>query len=215
VNGRRVGRRPRSAVVAALVLAAGACAPFLHRNEGRPISSDDAAAPGSTARGVIVGAFVGGAAGVAIGRGMDEQARELQAAVPRATVTRVAEGIHVTLPLGLVYATDSDAVLPEGLLILQELATSLARHVDTQLLIVAHTDAPGEAGYNEDLSWRRADAASRYLVGRGVGPARIRAIGRGEAEAVATNGTQAGRALNRRMEIAIFTSRTERTVERE
>ena len=57
-----------------------------------------------------------------------------------------------------------------------------------------------------DLSQRRANAASAYLVARGVPSARIRTSGRGEMEPVASNATESGMQENRRVEIAIYAS---------
>ncbi len=83
------------------------------------------------------------------------------------------------------------------------LAGSLNDYPDTTIDVIGHTDNVGDAGYNQDLSARRARAVTRVLVSNGVGQSRLRAIGRGEAEPVATNQTEEGRALNRRVEIII------------
>jgi outer membrane protein OmpA-like peptidoglycan-associated protein len=61
----------------------------------------------------------------------------------------------------------------------------------------------GTSDYNQALSLRRATAAVNYLVAQGVAPSRLRAVGRGETEPIATNDTEAGRQSNRRIEIAI------------
>lgn len=159
---------------------------------------------GSTARGAIIGAVVGGAAGAIIGHQMDQQSKELEIAIPGAVVERVGEGMVVTFPSGLLYDFDSDAIRPEAGRNLRELATSLNKYADTDLLIVGHTDALGSNEYNQSLSVKRATSASRYLVLQGVDANRLQTSGRGEMEAVATNETEAGRQTNRRIEVAIF-----------
>ena len=58
--------------------------------------------------------------------------------------------------------------------------------------------------YNQSLSQRRADAAFAYLAAQGVASGRMHTSGRGEAEPVASNDTDAGRQLNRRIEVAIY-----------
>ncbi len=161
---------------------------------------------GSTARGAIIGAVVGGAAGAVIGHQMDKQADELMTEIPGATVERVGEGIQVTFASGLLYDFDSSAIRPAAGVNLQNLAASLKKYGNTDLLIVGHTDASGSTDYNASLSQRRADAASAYLGGQGVASARMHTSGRGELEPVASNDTEAGRQLNRRIEVAIYSS---------
>ncbi len=162
-------------------------------------------ATGSTARGAIIGAVVGGAAGAIIGHKMDQQARELEQNIPGAVVERVAEGIQITFESGLLYDFDSDAVRGESRRNLDELARSLERYDETNLLIVGHTDAVGSDGYNYDLSERRAASAARYLRDSGV-DRRIETVGRGEREPVASNESDSGRSRNRRVEVAIYAS---------
>lgn len=161
---------------------------------------------GGTAQGAIIGAAVGGAAGTIIGSIMDKQAKELEQNIKGATVERVGEGIKVTFQSGLLYAFDSDVVLPEARTNLTELARSLEKYPDTDLLIVGHTDNVGTDEYNLGLSERRATAAANYLAFRGVSRARLHTTGRGEAEPVATNDTEQGRTQNRRVEVAIYAS---------
>lgn len=167
-------------------------------------------ASGSTARGAIIGAVVGGTAGAIIGARMDEQAREIEQTVDGATVERVGEGIQVTFESGLLYDFDSDVVKPAARTNLQALARSLAKYPDSDVLILGHTDAIGSDEYNMGLSVRRADAAATYLIGQGVARSRIGTMGLGESEPVASNDTDAGRAANRRVEVAIFASRAAR-----
>ena len=161
-------------------------------------------ATGSTVRGAIIGAVVGGAAGALIGHQMDKQAQELAYDLPGATVQRVGEGIAVTFPEGLLFGFDSDQLMTAARDNLRKFAASLAKYPDTRTLIVGHTDSQGSADYNMDLSNRRAQSAANFITGEGVDRARISTAGRGETEPIATNDTDAGRQLNRRVEIAIY-----------
>ncbi len=165
---------------------------------------------GSTTRGAIIGAAVGGAAGVIIGNQMDQQAKELRQQIPGATVTRVGEGIAVTFASGLLYDFDSDVVRAEAAKNLRSLAASLGKYPNTDLLISGHTDAVGSAAYNQGLSERRATASANYLESQGVTRGRLRAVGRGEAEALVPNETEGGRQANRRVEIAIYANEAAR-----
>jgi outer membrane protein OmpA-like peptidoglycan-associated protein len=190
------------------------CASMNKQQEGAVIGAATGAAvggvvgnqTGSTARGAIIGAVVGGAAGAIIGHQMDQQAKELSQAIPGATVARVGEGIEVTFASGLLFAFDSDQILPTAGTNLTELAKSLNKYPDSQLLIVGHTDNVGDNSYNQALSERRSNSAATYLATQGVARTRLTASGKGESEPVATNDTEAGRQQNRRVEVAIYAS---------
>jgi outer membrane protein OmpA-like peptidoglycan-associated protein len=205
------------AITALLILGsvgAGACASMNKKQEGAVIGAAAGGAiggvignqTGSTARGAIIGAVVGGAAGAIIGHQMDQQAKELEQSIPGATVARVGEGIAVTFASGLLFAFDSDQILPAAGTNLTELAKSLQRYPDSQLLIVGHTDSKGDDAYNQRLSERRSAAAAAYLAAQGVDRSRLAASGKGESEPIATNDTDAGQAKNRRVEVAIYAS---------
>ena len=161
-------------------------------------------ATGSTVRGAIIGAVVGGAAGAIIGHQMDKQAEELAYALPGAVVQRVGEGITVTFPEGLLFGFDSDQINATAQDNLRRFAASLQKYPNTRTLIVGHTDSEGSADYNMDLSNRRALSAANFITGAGVDRARISTAGRGEGEPIATNTSDAGRQLNRRVEVAIY-----------
>ncbi len=199
-------------LLAAFALVLSGCAVLNRREEGTVIGAGAGGAvgavvgnqTGSTARGAIIGAVVGGAAGLIIGNQMDQQAKQLRQTIAGATIERVGEGIEVTFASGLLYDYDSDEVRPDAANNLGHLASSLGEFPNTSLVIVGHTDAAGLAKYNQGLSVRRAAAASAYLIGHGVSASRLSTVGRGESEPVATNDTDAGRQLNRRVEVAIF-----------
>ena len=197
---------------------AAACASLNREEKGAVIGAAAGGATGavignqtgSTTRGAIIGAAVGGAAGAIIGHQMDQQAKELQQNIPGATVARIGEGIAVTFASGLLYDFDSDVVRAEAAQNLRNLSASLVKYPNTDLLIVGHTDAVGTSEYNQALSQRRATAAANYLASQRVNAARLRAVGRGETEPLATNDTEAGRQANRRVEIAIVANASTR-----
>lgn len=207
-------RKVQAIVAALLVVFAAGCASMNKKERGAVIGAGAGAVvggvignqTGSTARGAIIGAVVGGVAGAIIGHQMDQQAEELEQNIPGATVERVGEGINVTFASGLLFDFDSDVIRGEARENLDELAASLEEYDDSDLLIVGHTDAKGTESYNQDLSERRSQAARRYLASRGVDSARIDIRGRGEYEPVASNETESGRQLNRRVEVAIYAS---------
>lgn len=74
-----------------------------------------------------------------------------------------------------------------------------------KIKIEGHTDWTGTEQYNQGLSERRAEAASKYLIGKGsVAAQRISSVGYGELQPVASNKTRSGRAKNRRVEILVI-----------
>lgn len=208
----------RNIVLAALVVSSASCASWGKRETGGAIGAAAGAAVGgivgnqvgSTARGAIVGAIVGGAAGAIIGHQMDQQASELMSEIPGATVRRVGEGITIVFNSGLMYDFDSAEIRSEAASNLNNLAASLRKYPNTQLLIVGHTDDSGSDSYNQALSQRRADAALSYLGRQNIPASRIAASGRGESEPIATNETETGRQSNRRIEVAIFANEAAR-----
>jgi len=205
-------------VLGVALLASTACA-WSNKLKGGLIGAGTGAAAGgvvgnqtgSTARGAIIGAIVGGTAGAVIGHQMDQQAKSLKLSIPGATIERVGEGMVVTFASGLMYDIDSDAIRTEAAVNLRALANSLKEYPNTELLIVGHTDATGSAAYNQELSTRRANAASWFLSQQGVGAVRLHASGKGETEALVSNETEAGRQTNRRIEVAIYAGATSRT----
>jgi outer membrane protein OmpA-like peptidoglycan-associated protein len=192
----------------------GGCASMSQKQRGAVIGASAGAAvggvignqTGSTARGAIIGAVVGGAAGAIIGHQMDQQAKELQQNINGATVERVGEGIDVTFASGILFPFNSTDILPAGKTNLQELANSLEKYPNSDILIVGHTDSVGTDAYNLDLSQRRAQAASAYLQSLGVPATRLQTLGKGEAEPGQSNDTEEGRARTRRVEVAIYAS---------
>jgi outer membrane protein OmpA-like peptidoglycan-associated protein len=206
--------RHLSALAALGAMTLSACASMSNKQKGALIGATSGAAVGgmvgkhngSTAKGAIIGAAVGGAAGAIIGHQMDQQAKELRQNIPGAVVERVGEGIQVTFASGLLFDYDSDAIKGSSRENLRNLAESLDKYPGSNLLIVGHTDDRGTDAYNQRLSERRADAAATYLASQGVSRARISTEGLGETEPVASNGSEADRQKNRRIEVAIYAS---------
>jgi len=206
--------RALGALIVAGSIVLSACAGMSQKQRGAVIGATAGAAvggvignqTGSTARGAIIGAVLGGAAGAVIGHQMDQQAKELEQTIPGATIQRVGEGIAVTFASGILFPFNSTEILPDGRTNLQQLANSLEKYPNSDILIVGHTDSVGTDAYNLDLSQRRALAASSLLQSLGVPASRLHAVGKGESEPIQPNDTEAGRAQNRRVEVAIYAS---------
>ena len=70
-----------------------------------------------------------------------------------------------------------------------------------KLAIEGHTDNSGDAQHNKALSQQRADAVMTTLLTKGIDKGRLSASGRGADQPVADNGSDQGRAKNRRVEL--------------
>lgn len=159
---------------------------------------------GNTVMGAIIGAAVGGTAGALIGNYMDKQAEEMQNDIEGAEIERVGEGIKITFDSGILFATNSSTLEPQARLNINKLAVILNKYPDTNILVTGHTDFDGTEEYNQALSERRAKSVSDYAMVQGIISSRFSIIGLGETEPVASNETDEGKHLNRRVEIAIF-----------
>jgi len=162
----------------------------------------------SHGKGAYVGAALGALAGGAIGNYMDRQQRELEQQLARERAARQIEiqrmqdeSLKLTLDSQVSFDFDSARINPGFADSLDRLAEVIRKYDKTVVHVVGHTDSIGSEEYNQRLSERRARAVGDYLASRGVDPARIHTEGRGEREPRATNATEAGRQLNRRVEI--------------
>lgn len=158
---------------------------------------------GNTAVGAIIGGAVGGTAGAFIGKRMDKQAAEIQNAIPNAEVIREGEGIIVKFDSGILFDFDSANLKTAAKDNVKTLASSLNQYPGTDIKIIGHTDNKGTETYNMGLSERRAAAVKAYAVAQGVPSSRLITVGKGFAEPIGDNTTDAGRAANRRVEIVI------------
>lgn len=159
---------------------------------------------GSWAKGALIGAAIGGAAGAVIGDYMDKQADEIRQEVRDARVERIGEGIRVVFDTGLLFSTDSATLNANSRYNIEKLARILGRYDDTNVVVEGHTDSIGSEAANQMLSERRAESVATLLRTYGVSDYRLTAIGYGETRPVATNETEAGRRLNRRVEVLIY-----------
>ena len=80
----------------------------------------------------------------------------------------------------------------------------LQKYPDNDVLVSGYTDDTGNATANERLSKKRASSVASYLISKGIKSSRIKIVGRGSEEPVASNSTESGREQNRRVEIKIL-----------
>ncbi|MEL6616135.1 MAG: OmpA family protein, partial [Bacteroidota bacterium] len=104
----------------------------------------------------------------------------------------------------VLFAFAKSNLLPVSERTLNAVATVLQRYPELRIEIGGHTDNVGSDATNDRLSGERAAAAAAYLVASGVASDRLRAVGYGERLPVASNETDTGRALNRRVEFVVL-----------
>jgi OOP family OmpA-OmpF porin len=113
------------------------------------------------------------------------------------------EGVEITLKV--YFDVDQATIRPESKDGLAAAAKIMNDNPGIKVEIVGHTDNTGSEEYNLALSRRRAQAVVDYLVTQlGVDRSLLTAKGYGEAKPVATNDTDEGRQLNRRVEFKVL-----------
>ena len=162
-------------------------------------------AGGDDKRNAAIGAVVGGLAGAAVGVYMDRQEAALreQTAGTGIEVERVGDQIALNMPSGITFDVNSAAIKGDFYGPLDNVSTTLLEYPKTAIDVVGHASSDGDDAYNQQLSQRRANSVSSYLMNSGVQSVRLNAIGMGETQPIADNSTQAGRAANRRVEILL------------
>lgn len=158
----------------------------------------------------LVGAGVGGVAGGAIGAYQDRQEAELrrQTAGTGVEVSRDGDVIKLNLPDGVTFDFGKANLKSQFYPALDNVASTLAEYNQTIVEVSGHTDSVGSDAANQTLSVQRANAVGNYLIGRGLVRERFEIVGFGETRPVASNDTDSGRALNRRVEIRVVPVRS-------
>ncbi|MCP4410111.1 MAG: OmpA family protein [Gammaproteobacteria bacterium] len=112
----------------------------------------------------------------------------------------------VLIPAAALFSFDSDEFSESGKQAIEEYRDTLRPELAEAYagIIVGHTDNSGNADYNLDLSKRRAQAVSDYLVETGTPAEKLRVVGLGETDPLASNDTKEGRTENRRVEIVVI-----------
>lgn len=202
-----------SAVLSLGLIGCAANDPYRHTKGGAVTGAAVGGVVGAIAgdgKGALIGAAVGALAGGAVGSYMDQQQREFEQALEeeqRKNALEIERLKDETLKLSLNSEVSFDVNRAEIKAAFQptldKLGSVLNKYDRTIVHVVGHTDSDGSDAYNMDLSRRRATAVGSYLTSRNVPASRVRTEGRGEREPRSTNATQAGKQLNRRVEIFV------------
>jgi len=147
-----------------------------------------------------------GLAGAGVGAYMDVQEAKLKEQLQGTgvQVQREGDNLRLIMPGNITFQTDSYNLRSDFYPVLNSVGTVLAKYADTTLRVTGHTDSTGSRSYNQTLSERRAGSVADYLVTREVGRSRMLVQGMGPDQPIADNGSDAGRAQNRRVELYVL-----------
>lgn len=195
-DSRNMNKTAQGAIVGA-VSGAALGAIINHKNRGK---------------GALIGAVGGGLAGTGVGYYMDRQAKDLelqlQPEIQRGEISIEKRASDNALLVSMTSATGFDnlsTVLKPGYITtLNKISRVLNQHGKTTVSVIGHTDSMGSHADNQFLSENRAQSVQNYFASQNVNPLRLEAYGRGETEPRADNATEAGRQLNRRVELWIL-----------
>ena len=162
---------------------------------------------GKDTKGTLIGTAGGAAVGAAIGNIFDRQEKDLRNKLKGTgvDVKRTGEGeIKLTAPENITFDINSYVIKPQFRNTLDSVATVLKTYPDSTIVVSGHTDTTGNDAINNPLSVNRASSVESYLESQGISSSRITSRGFGSKQPIASNATEAGRAQNRRVEIAII-----------
>ena len=161
-------------------------------------------------RGALIGAVGGALAGGLVGAYMEQQRKDFQKALAdeiAAGAIRVEKLPNDQLLVGMTgettFEVDSDVIQPGFYSTLDKISGIVSKYGKTELVVAGHTDSTGSVEHNQQLSERRAGSVERHLESNGVLPERIYSSGYGKSSPIASNDTESGRRLNRRVDITI------------
>ena len=102
---------------------------------------------------------------------------------------------------GVNFEFDKSNIDGASAVVLDAAADQLNECRNVAVRVEGNTDWIGTDAYNQGLSERRAESVMSHLISRGVSASRLTAVGYGESQPIASNETDEGRALNRRVEL--------------
>jgi outer membrane protein OmpA-like peptidoglycan-associated protein len=165
---------------------------------------------GNRGKGALIGAVGGGLAGAGVGYYMDKQAKDLalqlKPEMDRGEITvdkRADNTLLVSMTSSTGFDTNSAVIKPGYTTTLNKISRVLNQYGKTTVTVTGHTDNVGSDAFNQTLSEKRAQSVLDHFASQNVNPVRLAAYGRGESEPRASNTTEAGRQLNRRVELLI------------
>ncbi|MGM0450913.1 MAG: OmpA family protein [Pseudomonadota bacterium] len=161
---------------------------------------------GDREKGIMIGAASGGLLGAGVGQYMDRQETELRKRLEGTGVRVKRDGnkIELIMPGNITFDVDQSNIRSSFHETLDSVVMVVREFDQTAIAVGGHTDSTGSFEYNQQLSEKRAESVSQYLLDEGVAQGRIHARGYGPRFPIATNDTEQGRQQNRRVEIDLM-----------
>ena len=149
-----------------------------------------------------IGAIVGGG----VGYYMDTQEAKLrkQLRSTGVSVQRDGDNINLVMPGNITFPSAGSHLRTDFYDVLDSVALVLEEFDKTIIVVAGYTDSIGSTSYNQLLSESRAQSVANYLQNKEIKFARFDVIGFGKSNPIADNNTEAGRALNRRVELTLL-----------
>ncbi|MBD5181271.1 OmpA family protein [bacterium] len=116
------------------------------------------------------------------------------------------DAIKLVMGDAVLFPTGKYALSAGAEAVLSRVAYNLDQFPDTDITVVGYTDNTGTEQLNQTLSEERAQSVASYLEAHGVNASRVKTLGEGWNDPIASNSTPEGRAQNRRVEIYITAS---------
>lgn len=135
---------------------------------------------------------------------MKKTYKRLKRNLKDAQVSKLQDTVKVLFPSNLMFAPSNAEINATILPKMNRFAKALNRFSRTAVLINGHTDNTGEEDFNNQLSENRAISAKKALVNYSVADNRINTWGLGQRHPIASNDTEEGKALNRRVEFIVL-----------
>lgn len=122
---------------------------------------------------------------------------------PVAKVQTAMKKLNMKLDSSSSFETDSFALSSEAKAKVAEVVALLKAYPQAVVSVTGHTDARGSVAYNQKLSEERAQAVAKEMTAKGIAASRITVSGKGESQPIASNDTETGLQMNRRVEIDV------------
>lgn len=114
------------------------------------------------------------------------------------------QGSQITMHLNVRYERNKASIRPQYTSAINKLGNFLKTYPQTDATLFGFASSEGPVAFNQALSLSRAEGVKSYLVKNDkIATTRLKAVGMGTKDPVASNETEQGRQLNRRVEAAV------------